>query len=50
MEYNERKVFLQAKLRNLKRRFAKIAQHSDLIDEARQIKKEIDSIEDELNS
>jgi hypothetical protein len=46
----ERKVYLKAKLNNLKRKYAKLIQHSDLLQEALEIKKEIDSIEKELNS
>lgn len=50
MKYNERKVYLQTKLRNLKRKYAKIIQHADLGEEAIEIKCEIDAIERELNS
>ena len=50
MDYNQRKVFLQTKLRNLKRKYAKLIAHSDLVEEALEIKHEIDSIEKELNS
>ena len=50
MNDRERKVYLEAKLRNLKRKFSKLIQHSDLVTEALEIKKEIDSIENELNS
>ena len=46
----ERKCLLQTKLRNLKRKYAKLMQHSDLGEEAIDIKCEIDSIERELNS
>lgn len=49
MEYNERKVFLQTRLRNLKRKNARIAQHADLAEEYFKIDKEIKSIEEELN-
>ena len=50
MEYNERKVFLQTKLRNLKRKHAKLGQHAELTEEYFEIKKEIEAIESELNS
>ena len=50
MDYTERRVCLQARLRNLKRKYAKLLQHSDLLEECREIKREIDSIENELNS
>lgn len=48
MNYNERKVYLQTKLRNLKRKYAKVIQHADLGEEAIELKAEIDSIEREL--
>lgn len=50
MEYNERKVYLQTKLRNLKRKYSKVIQHADLGEQAIELKAEIDSIERELNS
>ena len=50
MEYNERKVFLQTKLRNLKRKHARLSMHADLADEYFEIGKEIKEIEKELNS
>lgn len=50
MNYNERKVYLRTKLRNLKRKYAKVIQHADLGEEAIELKAEIDSIERELNS
>ena len=45
----ESKVFLSTKLRNLKRKQAKLAQHPDLTDTYLEIDKEIKSIEYELN-
>ena len=48
MKVNERKAFLKVKLRNLKRKYAKIIAHSDLGEEAIELKAEIDSIEREL--
>ena len=50
MNKRERQTYLQAKLRNLKRKYAKMIQHSDLLQEVQEIKAEIDSIENELNS
>ena len=49
MEIKERKVYLQAKLRNLKRTYAKLLQHADLLEETKHIKKEINNIEKELS-
>lgn len=46
----ERKALLNARLRNMKRKYAKIIQHSDLKEDAIELKCEIDSIERELNS
>jgi len=48
MEDRERKVFLETKLRNLKRKYAKIIAHSDLLQEALELKSEIDSIDHEI--
>lgn len=48
METKQRKVLLQTKLRNLKRKYVKLLQHADLVDEAREIKGEISEIEKEL--
>lgn len=45
-----RKILLETRLRNLKRKYAKVIQHSDLIEEAIDLKADIDSIEKELNS
>lgn len=50
MNDKETLVFKQTKLRNLKRRYAKIAAHADLGEEAIELKAEIDGIERELNS
>ena len=50
METNQKKVYLQTRLRNLKRKYAKISQHPDLNIEAIELKAEIDGIERELNS
>lgn len=50
MTDKERQVFLKAKLRNLKRKYSKVIQHSDLTEQAIELKAEIDGIERELNS
>ena len=50
MNERERKTYLNAKLRNLKRKYAKLVAHSDLLEEALEIKHEIDKIDHELNS
>lgn len=46
----QNRVYLQTKLRNLKRKYAKIIQHADLAEEAIELKADIDAIERELNS
>ena len=46
----EDKVYLETRLRNLKRKYAKIIQHDDLIEECIEIKADIDDIERKLNS
>lgn len=45
---NERKYLLKTRLRNLKRKHAKLMQHADLIDEAIEIDREIKSIEQQI--
>ena len=50
MKTNQKKVFLQTRLRNLKRKYAKISKHADLGEEAIELKAEIDGIERQLNS
>ena len=50
MEMNQKKAYLQVRLRNLKRRYAKIKEHADLAEETIELKCEIDSIERELNN
>ena len=44
----ERKVFIETKIRNLKRKQARLAQHSSLTDEYFETGKEIESCEREL--
>ena len=46
----ETKVFLETKLRNLKRKQAKISQHAELTDEYFKINKEIQNIEAQLSA
>jgi hypothetical protein len=48
MDDRERKTYLETKLRNLKRKYAKVVQHSDLIEETIELKAEIDAIERDL--
>lgn len=48
MDNKERKAYLNAKLRNLKRKYAKLSQHADLVDEYEEIDREIKAIEHEL--
>ena len=50
MTDKERELFLKTKLRNLKRKYSKVIQHSDLAEQAIELKAEIDGIERELNS
>ena len=50
MTDKEREVFLNTKLRNLKREYAKVIQYPDLTEHAIDLKAEIDGIERELNS
>ena len=46
----EQRVYLQTRLRNLKRKYSKLIQNADLAEEAIELKAEIDGIERELNS
>ena len=48
MNERERKTLLEVKLRNLKRKYSKLVQHSSLVQEALEIKREIDEIETEI--
>ena len=50
MVNRERKAYLEAKLRNLKRKSAKLSLHAELIDEYHEIDKEIKLIENELST
>lgn len=50
MSPQEKRVFLKTKLRNLKRKYAKVKEHPDLTETAIDLKAEIDSIERQLNS
>ena len=46
----EQRVYKETKLRNLKRKYAKMRQHADLLEECIELKADIDSLERELNS
>ena len=48
MNDKEKRVYLQTRLRNLKRQYAKTIQHGDLVEEAIDLKADIDNIEREL--
>lgn len=50
MKTNQHKVYLQTKLRNLKRKYSKIKEHAEFNEELIELKAEIDGIERELNS
>ena len=50
MQVDERKAYMEVRLRNLKRKYAKIKQHADLVEEAIELKADIDTLEKELNS
>lgn len=44
------RVMKQTRLRNLKRRYAKMIRHADLLEECIDLKADIDQLEMELNS
>ena len=46
----EQRVLKQTRLKNLKRKFAKISQHADLGEEAIELKSDIDALERELSA
>jgi hypothetical protein len=48
MNQKEKRIFLETKLRNLRRKYAKMIQHPDLLEECIELKAEIDGIEREL--
>lgn len=50
LKVDERKAYLQVRLRNLKRRYARVKEHADQVEDAIELKCEIDSIERELNN
>ena len=50
LSIKEKKVLNETKLRNLKRKYAKMIQHADLLDECAELKSEINRLEKELNS
>ena len=45
----ELRVLKETRLRNLKRKYAKLIQHADLTDEAFEVQKEISYLEKELS-
>lgn len=46
----ERKTLLKTRLRNMKRKYAKLTEHSDLAEEAIDLKCDIDSLEREIKA
>ena len=48
MDEKQTRVFKQTRLRNLKRKYARLIQHADLKDTAISIKHEIELLENEL--
>ena len=48
MSDRERKAYLQARRRNLKRKYAKHLKHADLIEETIEVKADLDAVEREL--
>ena len=46
----EKRVYKETKLRNLRRKYAKMVQHPDLTEQCIELKADIDSLERELNS
>ena len=50
MKDDERKAYMEVRLRNLKRRYARVKEHADLVEEAIELKADIDTLEKELNS
>ena len=46
----ETRVLKQTRLRNLKRKYAKMIQHPDLIEECIELKADIDALQKELKS
>ena len=50
MNEKEQRVYKETKLRNLKRRYSKMFQHPDLVEDCIELKADIDALERELNS
>lgn len=50
MNQRERKVFLETKLRNLRRLYSKMKEHPDLTEDSLKIQAEIEWFEKELES
>ena len=49
MNKKEKKVLLETRLRILKRKYAKMVNHADLVEECIELKAEIDGIEREID-
>lgn len=50
MTPKELKVYKETRLRNLERKYSKLIQHSDLTEQAIEVKAEMDSLRRELKS
>ena len=50
LSHKEETVMKQTRLRNLKRKYAKMIQHADLTDESQKLQKDIKALESELKS
>ena len=50
LTHKERKTLKKTRLRNLKRKYAKMIQHSDLEEECIELKCDIDSLEREIKA
>ena len=50
MDNIESKIYLETKLKNLKRKHARLAQHADLTDEYNNVTQEIKDVEAQLSS
>lgn len=48
MDKQEKIVFLETRLRNLKRKYSRVKEHPDLTDTALELHREIETIEDYL--
>lgn len=50
MNAKQRRVYEETKLRNMKRKYAKMIQHPDLIEDCIDLKADIDALERKLKS